>query len=142
MNTRTTINHYFGAKNAPPIKSVFDLIEVSRRGLSKKAVATMAHHLGIAQTELFTILHISARTWQRYTDEKLLPQDVTEKALQLANLYKQGEDVFGEAWKFQGWMNHPSPIFGGKKPIELLDTTFGFQLVSDEIIRIEHGVLA
>lgn len=102
----------------------------------------MARHLGVTQADLFVILHISARTWQRYTDEKLVPQAVTENALQLANLYKQGEAVFGEAWKFQGWMNHPSPFFGGKKPIELLDTQFGFQLVSDEIIRIEHGVLA
>ena len=50
----------------------------------------------MSQTDLFTILHISARTWQRHTDEKLLPQDVTEKALQLANLYKQGESVFGD----------------------------------------------
>ena len=102
----------------------------------------MARNLSITQAELLTILHISARTWQRYTDEKLLPQDVTEKALQLANLYKQGNDVFGESWRFSGWMNHPSLIFGGKKPIDVLDTTFGFQLVSDEIIRIEHGVLA
>ncbi|WP_262508048.1 hypothetical protein [Spirosoma aerolatum] len=38
----TTINQYFGPKNAPPIQSIFDLIELSRRGLSKKAVATMA----------------------------------------------------------------------------------------------------
>ncbi|UFH52891.1 antitoxin Xre-like helix-turn-helix domain-containing protein [Spirosoma sp. KNUC1025] len=91
MNTTSTINQYFGAKNAPPIRSIFDLIEVSRKGLSKKAVATMARHLGLAHTDLFTILHISARTWQRYTDEKLLPQDVTEKALQLANLYKRGK---------------------------------------------------
>lgn len=136
------LNHYFGANNAPPIQSVFDLIEVSRRGLSKKAVATMARRLSITQSDLFIILHISARTWQRYTDEKLLPQDVTENALQLATLYKQGEDVFGETWKFQGWMNHPSPFLGGKRPIELLDTTFGFQLVHDEITRIEHGVLA
>lgn len=139
---RTTINQYFGKQDLPPIQSVFDLIEVSRRGLSKKAVATMARNLGISQAELFTILHISARTWQRYTDEKLLPQDVTEKALQLANLYKQGNDVFGESWRFSGWMNHPSLYFGGKKPIDVLDTTFGFQLVSDEIIRIEHGVFA
>lgn len=138
----TTLNYYFGAKNAPTLESIFDLIIVSRRGLSKKAVATLGKNLSMNQADLFTILHISARTWQRYTDEKLLPQDVTEKALQLANLYKQGESVFGEAWKFQGWMNHPSPIFGGKKPIELLDTTFGFQLVNDEIIRIAHGVLA
>ena len=102
----------------------------------------MATKLGLSLADLFVILHISARTWQRYTDEKLLPQDVTENALQLATLYKQGEDVFGETWRFHGWMNHPSPIFGGKKPIELLDTTFGFQLVSNEITRVEHGVLA
>lgn len=136
----TTINQYFGARNAPPLLSVFDLMEVSRRGLSKKAIATMAQHIGIAQNELFTILHISARTWQRYTDEKLLPQDVTENALQLANLYKQGEDVFGNPEKFKGWMNHPSPIFGGKKPIDLLDTQFGFQAIQDELVRIDWGV--
>ncbi|MBN8823731.1 MULTISPECIES: antitoxin Xre-like helix-turn-helix domain-containing protein [unclassified Spirosoma] len=138
----TTINQYFGPKNAPPIQSIFDLIELSRRGLSKKAVATMARHLGLTQSDLFVILHISARTWQRYTDEKLLPQDVTEKALQLANLYKYGEDVFGATWKFHGWMNHPSPFFSGKKPIELLDTQFGFQAVRDELTRIDWGVLA
>lgn len=138
----TTLNYYFGAKNAPTLESVFDLIVVSRRGLSKKAVATLGKNLSMSQTDLFTILHISARTWQRYTDEKLLPQDVTEKALQLANLYKQGESVFGDPAKFKGWMDHPSPFFGGKKPIELLDTQFGFQAIQDELIRIEWGVLA
>lgn len=136
----TTINQYFGARNAPPLTSVFDLMEVSRRGLSKKAIATMAHHLGIAQAELFIILHISARTWQRYSDEKLLPQEVTENALQLANLYKQGEEVFGNPEKFKGWMNHPSPVFSGKKPIDLLDTQFGFQAIQDELVRIDWGV--
>ncbi|MBD2754172.1 type II RES/Xre toxin-antitoxin system antitoxin [Spirosoma validum] len=137
-----TINQYFGAKNTPPIQSIFDLIELSRRGLPKKAVATMARHLDLTQADLFVILHISARTWQRYTDEKLLPQDVTEKALQLANLYKRGEEIFGNSEKFKGWMNHPSPIFSGKKPIELLDTQFGFQAILDELIRIDWGVLA
>lgn len=138
----TTINQYFGLTDMPPIRSTFDLIDVSRRGLSKKAVATMARHLGIAQAELFVILHISARTWQRYPDEKLLPQDVTENALQLATLYKQGEEVFGNSGKFIGWMQHPSPVFAGKKPIDLLDTRFGFQAVQDELIRIDYGVLA
>ena len=142
MHPRTSIDHYFGGQNTRPIQSVFDMIEISRRGLSKKAVATMARHINLTQSDLFNILHISARTWQRYTDEKLLPQDVTEKALQLANLYKQGEEVFGESWRFHGWMNHPSFVLDGKKPLELLDTIFGFQLVSDEIMRIEHGILA
>jgi len=96
MNT-STINQYFGVNNAPPIRSIFDLIEISRTGLSKKAVATMAQTLSIDQARLVVILHISLRTWQRYTAEQLLPQDVSERALQLARLYKQGEDTFGVA---------------------------------------------
>ncbi|UFH52892.1 MbcA/ParS/Xre antitoxin family protein [Spirosoma sp. KNUC1025] len=39
-------------------------------------------------------------------------------------------------------MNHPSPILNGKKPVDLLDTQFGFQAVLDELIRIDWGVLA
>lgn len=138
----TTINQYFGLTDMPPIRSTFDLIDVSRKGLSKKAVATMARHLGIAQADLFVILHISARTWQRYPDEKLLPQDVTEKALLLAGLYDRGERLFGELDRFKGYMNAPIIALGGKKPTELLDTTFGFQLIQDELTRIEHGILA
>ena len=141
MNT-DRLTTYFGEGNAPPLHSVFDLIEVSRTGLPKKAVANMAQYLSIPLADLFVILHISIRTWQRYSNDKLLPQEVTEKALQVANLYAQGEDVFGEAWRFQGWMNHPSPIFGGEKPIELLDSRFGFRAVQDELVRIDHGVLA
>lgn len=141
MNT-AALATYFGPDNVPPLRSIFDLIEVSRTGISKKAVANMAEHLSIPLPDLFVILHISVRTWQRYSSDKLLPQEVTEKALQVANLYIQGEEVFGESWRFRGWMNHPSPVLGGKKPIELLDTAYGFHLVSDEIIRIEHGVLA
>ncbi|MCY7358007.1 MAG: DUF2384 domain-containing protein [Rudanella sp.] len=137
-----SLNQYFGAKNTPPLVSTFDLIDASRKGLSKKAIAALAKNLRITQAELLVILNISTRTWQRYSDEKLMPQEVTEKALQLATLYKQGEEVFGSPEKFSGWMNHPSLFFRGKRPIELLDTTFGFQAIHEELIRIDYGVLA
>ena len=119
MNTTNTnaLTTYFGENNAPPPRSVFDLIEMSRTELSKKAVANMARHLSIPMADLFVILHMSIRTWQRYSDDKLLPQEVTDDALHLATLYTHGEGVFGNPEKFKGWMNHPSPFFGGKKPI-------------------------
>ena len=31
---------------------------------------------------------------------------------------------------------------GGVKPKELLDTTYGINLITDELIRIEHGIFA
>jgi uncharacterized protein (DUF2384 family) len=63
-------------------------------------------------------------------------------ALQLAALYQQGEEVFGELTRFKDWMDYPNTVLSGKKPIELLDAPSGFQWISNELIRIAHGVLA
>lgn len=87
-------------------------------------------------------MHLSIRTWQRYTTTQRLPKEASEKVLQVAALYMQGEQVFGDLKKFQGWMSYPNPVLKNKKPLELLDTAFGFQLIQDELIRIEHGILA
>jgi len=39
-------------------------------------------------------------------------------------------------------MEHPNLALATKKPKELLDTTFGFQLLNEELVRIEHGIFA
>ncbi len=141
MNTQT-IDNYFGSQEVPPVRSTLDLIDLGRRGISRKAVLGLAKGLAMTTAELLVVLHVSERTWQRYADDKLLPQDMTERALQLATLYQQGEETFGQAEKFRGWMAYPNPVFGGKKPIELLDSIYGFRAIEEELIRIDYGVLA
>ncbi len=113
----------------------------SWKKLSKKVIEGLAGNLCIVQTDLFAILGISAETWQLYADEQLMSKEVGEKALQLIWLYKEGEDVFGNPEKFQHWMNTSNLLFQGKKPIELLDTRIGFQVIQDELTRIDYGVL-
>lgn len=137
-----SINPYFGLENSRSLQTLFDFMDAARAGIPKKDIAVLAKNLHLAQADLLVILHISARTWQRYTDEALMSPDVTERALQLAALYQHGRDVFGSVEKFQGWMHYPSLFFRSKKPIELLDTSFGFKAVEDELIRIDYGVLA
>jgi len=39
-------------------------------------------------------------------------------------------------------METVSVPLGGIKPKELLDTTYGINMIADELGRIEHGVLA
>jgi len=34
------------------------------------------------------------------------------------------------------------PAFNYQPPISLLDTTFGFQLIQDELGKIAHGIFA
>ncbi|MCH8317933.1 MAG: DUF2384 domain-containing protein [Bacteroidetes bacterium] len=53
-----------------------------------------------------------------------------------------GLDVFVDSQKFNTWLESQNIALGGIKPKDLLDNTFGINMIKDELSRIEHGVLA
>jgi uncharacterized protein (DUF2384 family) len=57
-------------------------------------------------------------------------------------LFNKGVSVFGNTSNFLAWINSKSIPLGGVKPIDLLDNSFGINMVRDELIKIEHGILA
>lgn len=124
------------------VRNQSDLIELARTGIPKNEVLKMAKHLSFSGKELAIIINLSERTLQRYPDDKKLEKIASEKAIQLAKLYERGNEVWGDLGRFKGWMRHPNPFLGSKTPLEILDTSFGFEMVLDEIGRIEHGILA
>jgi putative toxin-antitoxin system antitoxin component (TIGR02293 family) len=124
------------------VRNQSDLIELARTGIPKNEVLKMAKHLSFSGKELAIIINLSERTLQRYPDDKKLEKIASEKAIQLAKLYERGNEVWGDLDRFKGWMRHPNPFLGSKTPLEILDTSFGFEMVLDEIGRIEHGILA
>lgn len=119
-----------------------DLIGISRTGILKKTLSLLAKKLSFTMSELSRVLHVSERTLQRYHAEDRLSPDTSERALMLANLYEKGVEVFENAENFTDWLRTPLPAFNDQKPIQLLDTSFGFQLITDELGRIKYGVLA
>ncbi|MBQ4821048.1 antitoxin Xre/MbcA/ParS toxin-binding domain-containing protein [Aquimarina sp. MMG016] len=125
-----------------PLRNMYDFIELSRNGINKKALLHLAKTIDFDLKELAHVLHMSERTIQRYNLNKKLGVEPSAKALQLAKLYAKGENIFGDLTRFKRWMEHPNVALAMKKPKELLDTTFGFQLLNEELIRIEHGVFA
>ena len=124
------------------INNPFELLELIRKGVSKDSVLQMAKQISLTGKELTVIINLSERTLQRYDLDKTLEKDASERAIQLANLYERGYEVWGDTERFNAWMKHPSAALDFKKPIEFLDTMMGFQLVFDEIGRVEHGILA
>lgn len=120
----------------------FDLIRLSRKGILKKSLLQLAGKLSFTLQELAGILHISERTLQRYNNEDVLASNVSERALLLSQLYKKGVDVFSTSQNFNDWLRTPLPAFQQQAPIHYLDTAFGFQLIFDELGRIEHGIFA
>ena len=119
-----------------------DVLRLARQGFPKRVLLAIAKKVSLTIQELSDILHISERTLQRYDDDTLIKTEYAEKAIKLTRLYSRGEEVFGSVDKFKAWMRTPSAIFKTETPLSLLDTTFGFDMVFDELGRIEHGIFA
>jgi putative toxin-antitoxin system antitoxin component (TIGR02293 family) len=120
-----------------------NLSSAVKRGLKYSFFRKLAHEIPFSSGDWSAILHLSERTMQRYKNEnKTFDPIYSDKILQIAVLYKMGNDVFGDKGNFNTWLETKSLALGGAKPKELLDNTFGIDIVKDELSRIENGVLA
>ena len=122
---------------------IYKLIDVTRKGIDYNTFNefTVSYPLNISTWS--KILNMSERTIQRYRREKKRLDSIhTEKLLLIMLLFNKGVSVFGNISNFLAWINSKSIPLGGIKPIDLLDNSFGINMVKDELIKIEHGVLA
>ena len=121
------------------LQNPLDLIEFSRKGLSRAAVDLVAQKIGFSDREMARILNISERTFHRYTPDTQLDTSSTERLLKLMLLYQHGEEVFSNLEDFKPWMRQSMRIFGDKSALDLLDTVTGFEWVNNVLIRMEFG---
>jgi putative toxin-antitoxin system antitoxin component (TIGR02293 family) len=52
------------------------------------------------------------------------------------------ERVFGDNAKAYRWLSKPSPMFGGRIPLDVLRTAEGARQVEEALHRIDYGMLA
>ena len=121
------------------LQNPLDLIEFSRKGLSRAAVDLVAQKIGFSDREMARILNISERTFHRYTPDTQLDTSSTERLLKLMLLYQHGEEVFSNLEDFKPWMRQSMRIFGDKSALDLLDTVTGFEWVNNVLSRMEFG---
>jgi putative toxin-antitoxin system antitoxin component (TIGR02293 family) len=124
--------------------SELDLVDLVRHGLTRQALFHLADTLRLTLSEAAEIFHLSLRTLQRYKQgqnpgQEVLDSAVSDRMIQLADLYAYGSDALGEGI-FLKWLQTPLRTFGGKMPKELLFSSVGIDMVKDELTRIEYGV--
>jgi putative toxin-antitoxin system antitoxin component (TIGR02293 family) len=119
-----------------------DFIELIREGVPKEAMNNLMHKTGITTMEMASITHTSDRTLRRYESKDKLPQEQSERVIELARLYSKGSEVFGSLDYFKEWMSTRLLPLGDKKPKEFLDTSLGIDMLMKELGRIEHGIFA
>ncbi len=124
-------------------KSVLLLINTVKQGVNYNTFLNIADKSPFTIIDWCNFLHLSERTLHRYKkDNKSFDPIYSEKIMELTMLYKYGFDVFGSKEKFNVWLNAKNIAMGGIMPKNLLDTSFGINMVKDELTSIEHGVLA
>ena len=123
-----------------PLTGDFDLIDLSRTGVKKSTLKSLADYLGITMETMSGLLHSSYRNIQRKDDNELLDTLKTEKVLELAAFAQRGMEVIGDKQSFAEWLHSPLVALGNKMPLHFLDTSFGIQMVTKVLGRLEQGV--
>ena len=124
------------------IRCEMDLYELSRNGLPKKALLNLIANLGFTVKTMASLLHITERTIQRKSDMELLDFITSEQILQVADVYSRGNSVFGSQENFKKWIALENKALDDKKPIDLVSSRYGSQLILDELGRIEYGIVS
>jgi len=123
--------------------SILNVIREVRKGIAYNSFTNAVKNVPLTLKEWSGILDLSERTLQRYKkDKRAFDTLQSEKIVQVTLLIRYGRDVFGDENKFNLWLNTENLSIASVKPKELLDSSFGIDLLKDELTRIENGILA
>ena len=117
-----------------------DLIELSRHGLPKSALISLAKEFGITLEDFSKMLHISSRTLQRKSMDDFMNPYISEHVLLLAELFSRGVEVIGSVETFRSWIQIKHRSLDFNRPLDLMDTGVGVYMIISVLGRIEHGV--
>ena len=121
--------------------SLVEVHEALHAGLPRRALLK-AIPVGIPMPELLQVFGISLRTFMRLKADpsKRLDADQSARVWRFAELFVKAEDVLGAHDRAVEWMLEPAMALENRRPIDLLTTSVGAQLVDDVIERMRYGV--
>jgi putative toxin-antitoxin system antitoxin component (TIGR02293 family) len=94
------------------------------------------------ERDVVNVLGISARTLRRQKDnpKKSMPAALASKTWLFAETLANASDVFGSKDSAQEWMARPALGLDRQRPIDLLQTVQGAEVVNDFLMRLDYGV--
>ncbi len=124
------------------IHNDIELIEVIREDFISSYAENFIDFSELPLRTLSSLLPISLSTLQRElkTKKKKLEIPVSEAFIEIGEVYKMGLIAFDDNKdRFNEWLNTENPYFNNERPLDIMDTHKGRDLVKDELIRIEYS---
>ncbi len=128
-------------KERQHIHSALDLLSLSEAGLPVSSVKSLQQKLQLSNLSMSRILGISESTLQRrYRSNIKLSELESQIIIQLAELWTQGIDTFGDETDFRDWLAQKNLALGDRIPLQLLASPLGREHVKEVLLRIEWGI--
>jgi len=119
------------------------LLSLIKNGMSSEYLFMLVEATPFSLTDWCTVTNIPYRTMLRYQKESTIIKPIyTEKVLAFIEVIQLGLEVFGSTDKFKLWLYNPKFIFNDMRPIDLLQSSYGKDMVLTELHHIEHGIFA
>ncbi len=116
-------------------------VRASQQGLPYNTIKGIQDKMKFSNREVSGILHISESTFQRLQkSQNKLDQDPSEKTIELSELIKKGEEVFGDTNTFRSWLYENNFALNNETPMSYLSSSIGLRYVMSLLVRIQWGI--
>ena len=125
------------------VRTRLDIHEIIERGIPGSAFNFLvAHVTALDPADVHKAVGVSLRTVQRKTLTPRKPLSVAQsaRAWQFAEILAHATAVLGTQEAAEQWLAAPAVGLDQRRPIELLSTPVGAELVTQLLGRIESGV--
>ena len=130
------------------LRSRLDAHEMLLRGLPNKALTHLLDNLAVIRKtgSLEKAIGMSLRTFQRRSrgdaPSRPLSPEQSGRTWKFAEVLAKATAVFGSQEEAEQWLERPAVGLNQRRPIDLLATPAGVELVEDFLQRLEYGVYA
>lgn len=130
-------------KSMMDLKTSQDFIfKVRKNPLRKSVLTRVGKKFRFNSNQYAEVAGMNVRTFQRKRPDATISVLASENTMRLAEVYKNGMLAFdNDEESFLNWLNNNVPSLNNKKPMELVTSGIGAQLVSEELLRMEYGLV-
>jgi putative toxin-antitoxin system antitoxin component (TIGR02293 family) len=126
------------------VSSSRDAHELLLGGLPTTALHRLMDNLTVLDRDLSLErgIGLSRRTFQRSKEavSKPLTVDQSGRAWKFAEILSRATEAIGSQEEAERWLERPAPALDGQRPIDLMRTPAGIELVETLLGRLEYGV--
>ncbi|MGQ7245754.1 type II RES/Xre toxin-antitoxin system antitoxin [Halomonas sp. V046] len=124
-------------------RSPFEIHEMIEEGLASQDVIHFVESVDLLRDKkvVSKVLGMSERTlYRRVKSPEPLTAEQSSRTWRFAEILTKAENVFGDPQEAQRWMSTPAMGLERRKPIDLITTQVGFELVDNFLTRLDYGV--